>query len=178
MDFHYRKPLFNHELFPMTASELEFNLNRAMIAVYFYADSERGINPSQQLTYAHIAAIHRQQLSTLPKDTLAEIDREMIRFSAYSITDRIFEIKDAKASIDGDIMLKEDNENSLIYNKLLSIHPTLSKEDFMNDLDNVEFFNSINRSPAYQKNYLEVVRSKYAEVPDEMKEGLWLVHGF
>lgn len=174
MASHSPRPFFDYRLFSMTDSELEFDLNKAIIAVHFYAESERDIDPSQRLTYSHIAAIHRHQISVLPTDTLANIDGDMIQSNAISITCKINDINKAKADIAADITQMGHNLHSLIYNNLLSEYPGLSNEDFENDLDNLEFFDSLERSPAYEKNYLQVVRSKYAAVPDEMKEGLGL----
>lgn len=174
MAFRSPSPSFNWESFPMTESELRFDLNRAIIAVHFYAKSERGIDPSQRLTYSHVAAIYRQEFSTLPEDTLADIDGDTIESIALNITRKIDDINQAKAEIAADITQMEHDLNSLIYNKLLSKYPLLRKEDLEVDLDNLEFFDSLDRSPAYEKTFLQVVRSKYAKVPHEMKEGLGL----
>lgn len=158
----------------MTDSELRFDLDRAIIAVHFYAEFERGIDPSQRLTYSHVAAIHRQEFSTLSTDTLSDIDGDTIRSNAINISRKISDIIQAKAEISADITLMGHDLDTLIYNNLLSKYPCLSPEDFENDLNNLEFLDSLDRSPAYEKIYLQVVRSKYAEVPDEMKEELGL----
>lgn len=174
MAFRSTSPFFSYESFPMTDSELRFNLDRAIIAVHFYAESERGIGPSQRLTYSHVAAICRQEFFILSKGTIAYIDGDMIRSNALSILRKIDDINQAKVDIAADITLMKHDLNSLIYCNLLSKYPWLSKEDFENYLNNMEFLDSLDRSPAYEKIYLQVVRSKYAEVLDERKEGLGL----
>lgn len=174
MAFRSTNPFFSYESFPMTDLELRFNLDRAIIAVYFYAETERGIDPSQRLTYSHVAAIYRQEFFILSKDTLADIDGDMIRSNALSISRKIDDINQAKVDIAADITLIKHDLNSLIYRNLLSKYPWLSKEDFEDYLNNMEFLDSLDRSPAYEKIYLQVVRSKYAEVPDERKKGLGL----
>lgn len=174
----------------MTDSELLFDLDRAIIVVHFYAESERGRDESQRLTYSHVAAITRQEFSMLTTDDLSDIDRqgfsmyttenisdidgETIRSSAIKISRKIEDIIQAKVEITADITLMEHDLNNLIYNKILSKYPCLSHEEFENDLDNMDFLNSLDRSPAYEKIYLQLVRSKYAEVSEEMKEGLGL----
>lgn len=167
-------PFVDYEAFQMTESELQFDLDRAIIAVHFYAESERGIDESQRLTYAHVAAIHRQEFSMFATDTLSDIDGETIRSSAIKISCKIEDIIKARAEITSDVTLIEHNLDNIIYNHLLSKYPWLTHEDFVADLDNVEFLDSLDRSPAYEKTYLHVVRKKYAEVSDEMKEGLGL----
>lgn len=174
MAFRSTSPFFNCESFPMTDPELRFDLDRAIIAVHFYGEFERGIDPSQRLTYSHVAAIHRQEFSMLSTETLSDIDGDTIRSNAINISRKIDDIIQAKADIAADITLMDHDLNSLIYSNLLSKYPCLSHQDFEDDLDNLEFLDSLDRSPAYEKIYLQVVRSKYAEVPDEIKKDLGL----
>lgn len=174
MDFRITGPYFNYETFSMTDSEVRFNLDRAIIAVHFHAKSEQGIDPSQRLTYAHVAAIHRQEFSTLSVLSLSDTDADTIRSNANIIQRRIEDIVQAKADVSEDITQIRYDLNTLIYTKLLSKYPYLILDDFEDDLDNLEFFDTLDRSPAYVKVYLQIVRSKYAEVQDEMKEGLGL----
>lgn len=174
MAFRSMSPFFDYEAFPMTDSELRFDLDRAIIVVHFYAEFERGIDESQRLTYSHVAAIHRQEFSMLSPDTLGDIDGETIRSNAMNISRKIEDIIQAKVEITADITLMEHDLNNLIYCNLLSKYPCLSHQDFQDDLDNMDFLDSLDRSPAYEKIYLQIVRRKYAEVSDEMKEGLGL----
>ena len=156
----------------MTDSETRFELDRAIIVVHFHAESEQGIDPSQRLTYSHVAAIHRQEFSTLPAFDFDDIDANEIRSSAISIHRKIEAIIQAKADVSEDITQMEHDLNSLIYAKLLSKYPCLTLDDFEDDLENLEFLETLDRSPAYVKVYLQIVRSKYAEVEDEMKMGI------
>lgn len=174
MDFRIKGPFFNYETFSMTDSEVRFNLDRAIIVVHLHAESEQGIDPSQRITYAHVAAIHRQEFSTVSTVTLSDIDADTIRSNAINIHRKIEDIIQAKADVSEDITQMKHDLDTLIYTKLLSKYPRLILDDFENDLDNLEFLETLDRSPAYVKVYLQIVRSKYAEVRNEMKEGLGL----
>lgn len=155
----------------MTDLETRFDLERAIIAVHFQAESEQGIEPSQRLTYAHVAAIHRQEFSTLPAFDFDDINADEIRSTAINIHRKIEDIIQAKADVSKDITQMKHDLNSLIYANLLPKYPCLTLDDFEGDLENLEFLETLNRSPAYVKVYLQIVRRKYVEVEDEMKGG-------